>query len=336
MDLLITPTQLSRRAELYYQLGSLVSAGIHLPNAIRQLKENPPSRSYRRPLELIGEKIEEGCPFHEAVQAAGWLSDFDQNLLRSGEMSGRLDVTFKLLSKYYEQKATMTRKTINGLAYPLFLLHFGALIFPITSLQGLVLRAEIWPWVFDKIKLLGPLYAFFIVLLVLMKMNRAESVLEVIERFTAWVPFYGKARRSMAVARLSIALEALLNAGVTIIEAWQFAASSCGSVRMKKEVMGWKEPMENGSTPSDLLSTSRSFPEMFRNLYAAGEISGTQDDTLRRLGEFYHEESARKFHLFTKTLIGVAFAAGALYVGYTAITFYAGQFKQVNDIIGDK
>ncbi|MDB6130649.1 MAG: type secretory pathway protein, partial [Verrucomicrobiales bacterium] len=326
MDLLITPTQLSRRAELYYQLGSLINAGIFLPNAIRQLIENPPSRSYRRPLELISAKVEEGCPFYEAVESTGWLSSFDHSLLRSGEISGRLDVTFKLLSKYYEQKAQMTRKTFNGLAYPVFLLHFGALLFPISSLQALVLKAQILPWFIEKIAILGPIYFVVIGLLLLFKLNRAEPFLEVIERIAYRVPFLGKAQRSMAVARLSVALESLLNAGVTVIEAWQFAAVSSGSVILKKEVLPWKERMENGQTPSELVNSSRAFPEMFRNLYAAGEISGQQDDTLRRLSEYYHEDSARKYHIFTKLLVGVVFAGGALYVGYTVVSFYAGYF----------
>ena len=47
------PGQLTRRAELYHQLGQLTAAGLPINSALEQLERNPPAHAYRQPLRLI-------------------------------------------------------------------------------------------------------------------------------------------------------------------------------------------------------------------------------------------------------------------------------------------
>ena len=44
MPLLVTPRQLSQRAEFYHQAGQLLDAGISLPQALSTLQQAPPAR----------------------------------------------------------------------------------------------------------------------------------------------------------------------------------------------------------------------------------------------------------------------------------------------------
>src|SRR5580765_4609131 len=102
MPLIVTPKQLSQRAELYHQLAALTTAGIGLPKALEVLERSPPARSLRRPLHRISVQLAEGATFSEALRnVPGWLPSFDIALLQAGEQSGRLDACFKLLAVYY-------------------------------------------------------------------------------------------------------------------------------------------------------------------------------------------------------------------------------------------
>ena len=49
MSLTFTPRQLSQRADLYHQLGQLISAGIGLPQALEIQRRSPPAISFRKP-----------------------------------------------------------------------------------------------------------------------------------------------------------------------------------------------------------------------------------------------------------------------------------------------
>src|SRR5688572_23439523 len=98
MPLIVTPGQLVRRSELYYQLGQLTTAGLGLTRALEQIQRAPPSRSFRSPIRRVLAAIAEGFTFSESVRrAGGWLPDFDIALLEAGERSGRLDACFRVL-----------------------------------------------------------------------------------------------------------------------------------------------------------------------------------------------------------------------------------------------
>ena len=131
MAIIVTPRQLTLRSELYHQLGSMLVAGLTLHKAIDTLIRNPPSRSFRAPLEKIMAQLEEGETFTNALQlTGGWVPSFDIALLAVGENSGRLDVCFKQLSSYYQERAELARDVLTSLAYPLFILHFAIFIGP--------------------------------------------------------------------------------------------------------------------------------------------------------------------------------------------------------------
>src|SRR5437764_5378589 len=139
MPLLVTPRQLSQRAEFYHQAGQLLDAGISLPQALSTLQQAPPARSFRQPIQHLLAHLTEGLTFSESLQQLGrWLPSFDVALLHAGEQSGRLPHCFKLLAGYYQERARLLRQVISVLGYPLFLFLFVIFIvpFPAVLLSG--------------------------------------------------------------------------------------------------------------------------------------------------------------------------------------------------------
>jgi hypothetical protein len=136
MSFMITPGQLSRRAEFYYQLAQLTAAGLGLIGALQQLERSPPARSYRQPIRHLLAGLAEGCSMSDALGQLPrpWLPAFDAALLQAGERSGRLDACFRLLAEYYADRARVARQLISDLMYPVFLLHFAVFILPFPQL----------------------------------------------------------------------------------------------------------------------------------------------------------------------------------------------------------
>ena len=116
MPLIVTPGQLQQRAELYHQLGTLIAAGIGLPQALETIERKPPARSFSAPLAQLRSYLSQGETFIGAVSKLGtWVPSFDAALLEAGERSGRLDACFKLLAVYYEDRSKMVRGVISDL-----------------------------------------------------------------------------------------------------------------------------------------------------------------------------------------------------------------------------
>src|SRR5579872_1375190 len=273
MPLIITPGQLKERAELYHQMGILLAAGLTAPQALQQLKQNPPSRALRPQISEFLSLLEQGCTITDAVHSMGNLvPSFDAALIEAGDQSGRLDTIFKLLSIYYTERADMVRRMIADLLYPAFIFHFAVVLFPFIEFFR---TGNVFRFLFTVGGVLVPLYAAIFLVVFACQGRHGETWRAAIERLLHPVPFLGTARRQLALARLAAALEALLNAGVPIIGGWNLAAAASGSPALSRRVLSWKEPLEAGASPAELVSASREFPQLFSNLYHTGEISGT-------------------------------------------------------------
>ena len=333
MPLIVTPRQLTQRAQFYQQLGQLTAAGIPIVSALDMLARNPPARSFREPIRQIMLQLSQGATVSDAMQHLGsWVPNFDIALVRAAEHSGRLDTVFKMLAAYYTDRAGLLRRMISELAYPVFLFHFAIFLFPFLDwFKGSV---SVTSFFLSTFGLLIPIYAGIYFLIFAAEGKRGETWRSMFEKLLSPVPILGSARRSLALARLSAALEALIMAGVTIIEAWEMAAAASGSPAIYRAVLAWKPQVVAGQTPSEAVNAApRQFPELFANLYHTGEVSGQLDESLRRLRIYYQEEGTSKLHLLAVWVPKLIYFGVAGLVAFKVISFYTGYFGELNEIM---
>ncbi len=332
MPLEFTPSQFFRRAEFYHQLGALTGAGLGLTRGLEQLKRHPPSRSYRRPIGRLLEELAHGFTLTESVQRMGqWLPAFDVALLQAGEQSGRLEACFRLLADYYRDRAQLARKLMADLGYPVILLHLAIFIFPFAQF---FLTGNLAAYLRQTLGLLLPLYLFVALVIYASQSRHGETWRGWLESLLAPIPVLGTARHYLALSRLAAALEALLSAGVTVIEAWELAAAASGSPALRRAVLAWRPLVRGGQTPAETVSACSRFPELFANQYTTGEVSGTLDETLRRLHHYYQEEGSRKLHAVAQWTPRGFYFVVVLMIAWRVVGFWSGYFKQIGNAGG--
>jgi type II secretory pathway component PulF len=335
MSLIITPNQLIRRAELYHQLGQMLVAGIPLPKAIDLQQRHPPSRSFSPLLRQLGARLDDGMTFSGALDSSGTkMPKFDLALLQAGEKSGRLPDCLKLLASYYRERAQLTNAVLARLAYPTGIVHFALLIFPVSRLQSLVAQGDLAGYVTQKLVILLPLYLLVFLLAFAFQARRGEYWRAFIEQILHYIPVLGTARRSLALARLSTALEALLSAGVPIIQAWELSAAASGSPALHRVVQRAQPRLQTGETPAEMVSNSSEFPSTFANLYHTGEVSGQLDETLKRLGDLYQEEGSRRLRMFLAGATTVIVLGVMLTIAWQIVSFWMGYYGAIGNALG--
>lgn len=334
MPLIITPKQLNQRAELYHQLATMITAGLTIRKALEHLQANPPSYSLRAAITELLAGLEKGLTVTESVQRIEkWTPSFDIALIDAGERSGRLDACFKLLSTYYRERAQMARQMISDMAYPAFVFNFAIVLFPFVEF----IRTGNWlRFIFMILIVAVPIYAVLLGIVYACQGKHGEGWRTRLENILGFIPILRTARQDLALARLSMALESLLNAGVPIVTAWELAATASGSPALDRTVKGWKAPLEGGSTFSELISKSDRFPELFANLYHTGEVSGTTDESLIRLHNLYQSEGQTKMKALSQWTPKVVYFGIMLFVAFKIIAFYKGYFAEVNQAIDFK
>jgi type II secretory pathway component PulF len=334
MSFLVTPAELNRRAELYNQLGAMIAAGVPLVKALEMTGKSAGGRSSRRTILQLIENLQAGHTFTDSMKRVqGWMSEFDMALLSVGEQSGRLDVSFKLLSGYYATRAQIIRDTISGLLTTMATLHVLFLVFPLRLLVGFVVEgifnnhyAACLPFIIEKLWVFGVCYGTVFFFIFACQGQRGAGWRAFVESFFQVIPLLRKALKYLVLSRLAAALDALTNAGVNVTKGWELAAAAAGSQHLKGEISGWSEQIDAGMTPADLVNQTKYFPELFANLYQTGEISGKLDESLNRLHLYYQEEGFRALRLFTRVVNGSIYGIVVMVVAYNVIQFYTGYF----------
>ena len=333
MSLIVTPGQINRRAQLYDQLGSMIAAGVPLVKALEMASRNNSLRGSKKTILALISHLQEGHTFSDSMtKVQGWLPEFDVALLSVGEESGRLDTSFKLLGRYYESRAKIIRDTISGLIVTVMTLNVFLLVFPLGFLigfaQGIMNNnfAQCLSFIIEKIVVFGGLYGIVFLLIFACQGNRGEVWRAMVESIFRMIPMLRTAIKYLALARLASALDALTNAGVSVIKSWKLASAACGSPHLKREVLEWTPKLETGATPADMVNQIHYFPEMFRNLYSSAEMSGKLDETLVRLHTYYEEEGFHTLRLFTRILNGLIYGSVAALVAFNVIRFWVNYY----------
>jgi type II secretory pathway component PulF len=332
--MIITPAQLTRRAELYHQLGAMIAAGVPLIQALEMAGNNTALRASRNTISALVDHLKNGLTFHDSmIRVHGWMPDFDIALLSAGEHSGRLDTCFKQLGTYYAMHADIIRQTIRDMLRTILTLNVLLLVFPLSLLirlvQGIMNNnyGQCLPFFIEKIACFGLMYGLVFFLIFACQGKRNEKWRSIVEAISQIIPIYRTAQKYLVLSRLSAALEALVSSGISIVKGWPLAAAASGSPYLKQVVATWENPLETGMTPAELVRQTSYFPEMFANLYHTGEISGKLDESLARLQAYFRDEGFRTLQMFTRVLNGTIYGIVAVVVGYFVVSFWVGYFN---------
>lgn len=312
----------------------MTSAGVAIVQVVEILGRNAPSRGLRELAGHLKLQLDRGSTFTEAMLASGrHLPEFDIALIEAGEKSGRLDQCFRLLGDFYEERGRLVSKVLSELLYPAFLFHLAIIIFPPTLLADLVWKGEVFKFVISKLAALVPTYVAVFFILWAIQSERGRTWRAALEQFAIRIPMIGSTVRDLAMARLCAALEALINAGVTIIEAWDLASRASGSSRIIRAVAEAKPRMQRGELPSDCVAAAGVFPDVFVSSYKTGEMAGQLDETLRRLYRYFLELGSTGLHRLAEWIPRLVYFGILLGIGYFIISFWTNYFGQINQIV---
>lgn len=128
-----------RRQRFYQKLGSLLSSGASIKQALSSLKRRNAQESslfspHFHALSQCMAKLRQGGLLSEALQ--GWAPEQEIHVLRAGEEAGDLPRTLQFASELIEGRERLRKAIVNALAYPAVLIVgvFGLFYFVGTAL----------------------------------------------------------------------------------------------------------------------------------------------------------------------------------------------------------
>ncbi len=327
------------------QLATLLTAGVPLIQAFEIM-----GRGHERPAmqRLIGDikaQIERGNALSDSL--ARYPEQFDAlycNLVRAGEQAGLLDELLQKIAGYQEKTERLKKRVAAALTYPLLVVLVAGivsgvlLVFVVPQFESLFhgFGATLPPLTLAvmglsrKLQTLSPLLLVLIpmVFSILMRLKRdSEPFNRWLDRMSLSLPVLGQVSRKAAVARFTRTLSVLTRAGVPLVEALPAAAGACGNRAYATTLNGLRPQVAAGSSLQRALRQSGAFPEQVIQMVAIGEESGTLDNMLAKVADFYEEEVENRVEALSRLIEPLIMAVLGVLVGGLVLAMYLPLFK---------
>lgn len=297
----------------FLQLETSLGSGIAITRALQLISKNL-SGSLRRKVEAMGQQIEHGSTFSDAMRNAGRpFEKMHVSFIRFGEQSGNLDKVCGALARHAEKEVAVSRKVINSMLYPGFVLLFAVCMGPILEaimggkpysdgFPGAALNAGIF------VAVVGASYGLY--------MSGALSFLDAV---AIHIPFLGGILEKLALARFTRALAVGESAGVPLIEALNTAIDVSANAYIQRQLGHLPKHVGTGKGISSGLEHVTCLPGTLKEMIMVGEQSGRLSEMLEKTAVYFEEEANNRIDAVMKILPALLFLAVAVYVGMMII-----------------
>jgi MSHA biogenesis protein MshG len=289
------------------QMYALTKAGIPLIRTMRGLADTTRSPELGEVLDDVTTRLEGGATMAAAMQAHPKVfSDLFIAMIHVGENTGQLDDAFKRLSDILELERDTKRRLSQAMRYPTFVLIalFGALmvvnffVIPKFSAVFSKLGADL-PFLTQVLVatsnfLLAYWYvmlAFIVIGVTLLKQWKATTQGRVTwDRYKLKMPIIGPLLELITLARFARNFASMLAAGMPVTNALTVVADATDNAWIAKHIKEMRYGIERGES---LLRTARQsdmFTPLILQMIAVGEETGSVDDMLISVADFYDED----------------------------------------------
>jgi general secretion pathway protein F len=319
------------------QLATLIGAGFPLVSALDALLPQTNSHALKRILARVKDLIVEGNSFaHALSKFPSIFPPIYMNMVRAGETSGTLEIVLERLAEITEKQQALSNRIQASLAYPVFMLCFGAVVL-------FILLTYIVPTItsiFTDMKQVLPtptrvligLSAFFksywwIILIGITAVAVALRQFCKTEKGRQWsdntilkLPMLGNLARKLAVARFSRTLGSLLENGVTMLVALDVVKNIVGNIQIAETVTQAAEEVSKGKSLWLSLSEGRVFPMLSIQMVQVGEQSGELEKMLYKVADVFENEVETTILRLTSYLEPVMILIMGCVVGFIVLS----------------
>lgn len=322
----------------YLELAKLLGAGFGIRQAATTLLGMRPPAAQVRWLTGLIRHLEEGRSIAEAFAAAGdasaAVSEIEIHLVRAGERSGRLAPAFEHLADYFGLIATARREVIRSLIYPVIVLHLGVVVatVPLGLLEGKSMATLAGHF---ALALFGVYAAVAALVLVFRALMKAAPQNAAADRTLQLLPWIGKARRNLALARFCKVYHAGLLAALPMSETARLAAAASQSAIVRQAGLRLAERAAGGDLLGPGFLGEPAFPDAFSRSYATGEEAGTLDTDLARWANQFRDESQAATRLAAAMLPKLLYFAILLFAAWKIAAFFNGYYSGIIEQLED-
>lgn len=322
-------------------------AGIPILEALETVRADTKDKRLKKLITQISTDLRAGETFSSSVAAhSKGLPGFFVHMVRAAEETGQLAETLGQLADYIDRDVEAKRKIKSAIMYPTIVIVMS--MASVAVLIGFVLpRFMSFFEEFDAelplpTKILiaisnfainyGPMIAVgaMVTGVVLFLGNLTEQGKLVRDTVTLKTPMISTIVVYAVVERFCRVMAGMVQAGVPLPTALELAANGAGNRRFAQRVRAARQKMLSGGGLTGPLSATKMFPESAVQMLRVGEETGTLEQQLTEVSQFYGKELAYTLKKRTDMLEPLAVVIVGVLVGFVAVAIVSAVYGVYN------
>lgn len=328
----MTPGPASKHL-FYIEMAKLLEAGFDIRKAAKVLEDTALPASQAALLKDLTHGLDSGKSIAEAFgQDARAISSLERSIIGAGERGGKLAPAFQHLAEYFGMLASARGEMIKGMIYPLVILHLGLVVgtVPLALIHG-----DSTPKLLGSLGLnllilyAGILIAWLAVRELLKMAPDHPSIDAAINR----IPWIGKTRNNLAMARFSSVYHSCLLAGIPMAETELLAADASHSGLIREAGKRVAAVAREGNPLGPAFVAESAFPKAFARSYQTGEEAGTLDKDLARWSRVFRENSESSARHMAEMVPKALYFLIMIFVAWKIIGFFSGYYGDMEKMM---
>ena len=289
------------------QFVSIDKAGVPIIEAMKLLSEQTENKVLQAAIADVQINIEKGETLTASMQKHPKVfASLLITTVAAGEASGNLDLAFDRMAVQFEKSAKVESLIKKAMIYPIIVAivavavvavmlikvipaytdmfsQLGTTLPPITLMVVAMSNFVIHKWYIIIAVVLG-IYFFF------RWFNQTPAGQLTMGRLALRIPVFGKLQTKKACSMLSRTMATLFASGVSMTSVIEITAKTMDNVLYRNALDKARDAVIAGQPLSQPLEECGLFPPMLYHMVRIGEETGSTDEMLEKLADYYDEE----------------------------------------------
>ena len=289
------------------QLSIMVSSGLELGTAIEILKETTKTPKLKEILETTHHDLLQGIPLSESFKKyPKTFPLFFINMIKIGEVSGKLPIVLNRLADYYEKDDKVKRKVKSAFAYPIFLIALAFLVLCVMALYVMPIFKDVFESLNAKLPKITQVVVnvtdfirnnFLIIVLVILALvvlilvlRKNKMIKFVMDKLKLEIPPFKDVNLTVATSRFASGFSILLSSSMPVIDSIETMRHLLGNTYIENQMEVSVSELNRGQGIAKSLETINVFPPMLCEMITVGEQTGNLEEVLNRVTEYYENQ----------------------------------------------
>jgi type IV pilus assembly protein PilC len=326
------------------ELATLLKAGMPLVQSLDLLRRRVETPTFRSVLDDVHEKVRAGAALSDAFTAHGDLfpSVYYASLF-AGERSGNLDAVLRRYVEYATIIATVKRKTVSALVYPLILVTLALGMVALIVLKVVPAFSEFYVSFGAQLPLVtriivgvsDVLRGQFVLILIGLVAAVAGVVVWIrqpgqrarLDHLVLGVPVIGPIAAKFATSQMARTLATLLGGGLPLVNALDIAAKSVGNHYVASQLDIVNTRVREGESFAAALEARGVFPDVAVKMAEVGESTGALQEMLNTVADFFDEEISTNMERFVTLVEPVLLVVIGIVIAGLLLALYMPLFQ---------